>query len=44
MNLRALPSLIVVITGLVPVVHGFGSGGGKGVEDRIKSGHGDRVP
>jgi hypothetical protein len=44
MNLRAVQSLIVVITGLVPVIHGFGSSGGKGVDGRIKSGHDDRVP
>jgi hypothetical protein len=39
-------SLVVVITGLVPVIPafvGFGPGGGKGVDGRIKSGHDDRL-
>jgi hypothetical protein len=47
MSLPTDPPLVVVITGLVPVIHGslgVGPVDGKGVDGRTKSGHDDRAP
>jgi hypothetical protein len=44
MSLGMTPSPAVVITELVPVIHGFfgfGPPGGNGVDGRTKSGHDD---
>jgi hypothetical protein len=44
MTLQTDSSVVVVITGLDPVIHGFAPVDGKGVDGRIKSGHDDRLP